>query len=146
MAEVKTKVNKASVEKFLKSVKDPQKRADVIAIAKLMEKVTKQKPEMWGSAIVGFGRRMVTYADGREAEWMTIGFSPRAQNIALYGLKSFKMNEGKLKTKNDENDHLLKLGKYKEGGGCLYINKLSDIDLKEFEKVVKIGYTKMLAC
>jgi hypothetical protein len=176
MAEVKTKVNKASVEKFLNGVKDPQKRADVINIAKIMEKVTKQKPEMWGETgtvpsrkaggvttprrgrpksqqrlmggrgIVGFGRRMVTYANGKQAEWMTIGFSPRAQNIALYGLKSFQMKEGKLTTKNKENDHLLKLGKYKEGGGCLYINKLSDIDLKEFEKVVKIGYTKMLAC
>jgi hypothetical protein len=142
MAEPKTKVNTASVEKFLQSVKDPQKRADVIEIAKIMEKVTKEKPEMWGPSIVGFGRRMVTYANGKQAEWMTIGFSPRAQNIALYGLKNFDMTDGKLVTKKGQNDHLLKLGKYKEGGGCLYINKISDIDTKELEKIIKLAVKK----
>jgi hypothetical protein len=142
MAEPKTKVNTASVEKFLQSVKDPQKRADVIENAKIMEKVTKEKPEMWGPSIVGFGRRMVTYANGKQAEWMTIGFSPRAQNIALYGLKNFDMTDGKLVTKKGQNDHLLKLGKYKEGGGCLYINKISDIDTKELEKIIKLAVKK----
>jgi hypothetical protein len=113
MAEVKTKLTKASVEKFLKSIKDSQKREDCIAICNLMEKVTKWKPEMWGEAgvgprrkdgdatassrgranfqqkimrdrsIVGFGRRTYTYASGKIGEWMVIGFAPRAANIAL---------------------------------------------------------------
>jgi hypothetical protein len=70
---------------------------------------------------------------------MLIGFSPRKQNIALYGLKIFKMTVNGLKENTKENDFLLKLGKYKEGGGCLYINKLSDINKKELEKIVKLA-------
>ena len=86
MAELKTKVNKASVEKFLRTVKDEQKRNDCSLISHMMEKATKCKPEMWGASIVGFGRTKYTYANGKEAEWMIIGFSPRKQNITLYGL------------------------------------------------------------
>ncbi len=139
MAEVKTKLTKASVEKFLKSIKDSQKRDDCIAICDMMEKVTKWKPEMWGASIVGFGRRTYTYASGKIGEWMVIGFAPRKQNIALYGLKTFTMTHGGLVEKKGENDFLLKLGKHKEGGGCLYINKLSDINIKELEKIVKLA-------
>ena len=70
---------------------------------------------------------------------MQIGFAPRKQNIALYGLKIFKMTVAGLKEKKKENDFLLRLGKYKEGGGCLYINKLSDVDKKELEKIIKLA-------
>jgi hypothetical protein len=73
---------------------------------------------------------------------MLIGFSPRKQNIALYGLKIFKMTVNGLKENTKENDFLLKLGKYKEGGGCLYINKLSDINKKELEKIVKLAVNR----
>lgn len=139
MAELKTKVNKASVEKFLNTVKDKQKREDSILISKMMEKVSKAKPEMWGKSIVGFGRRKYTYANGKEGEWMVIGFAPRKQNIALYGLKVFQMTTSGLKENKKENDFLLKLGKYKEGGGCLYINKIADINTKELEKIIKLA-------
>ena len=139
MAELKTQVNKASVAKFLSTVKDEQKRQDCSLIARLMAKATKAKPEMWGTAIVGFGRTKYTYANGKEGEWMLIGFSPRKQNIALYGLKIFKMTVKGLKENKGENDFLLKLGKYKEGGGCLYINKVSDINTKELEKIIKLA-------
>ena len=139
MAEIKTKVNKASVAKFLSSIKEPQNRADCSVISKMMEKATKSKPEMWGATIVGFGRIKYTYANGKEAEWMMIGFAPRKQNIALYGLKVFTMTNGGLVEKKGENDFLLNLGKYKEGGGCLYINKLSDINTKELEKIIKLA-------
>ncbi len=139
MAELKTKVNKASVEKFLNTINDVQKREDCFVISEMMEKATKAKPEMWGTAIVGFGRRKYAYTNGKEGEWMVIGFAPRKQNIALYGLKVFKMTVGGLKEDNGENDFLLKLGKYKEGGGCLYINKLSDINTKELEKIIKLA-------
>ena len=90
MPEIKTKVNKASVKKFLSTIKDEEKRKDCFAISLMMEKVTKAKPEMWGASIVGFGRRKYTYANGKEAEWMLIGFSPRKQNTALYGLCLFR--------------------------------------------------------
>ena len=139
MAEIKTQVNKASVQKFLSTIKDTEKRKDCSLISKMMEKVTKSNPEMWGASIVGFGRRKYTYASGKVGEWMVIGFAPRKQNIALYGLKIFKMTAGGLQEKRKENDFLLKLGKYKEGGGCLYINKISDINTKELEKIIKLA-------
>ena len=142
MAELKTKLNTASVAKFLGTIKDAQKRRDCSLISTMMEKATKSKPEMWGTAIVGFGRRKYTYANGKEAEWMVIGFSPRKQNIALYGLKIFTMTHGGLKEKKGENDFLLKLGKYKEGGGCLYINKISDINTKQLEKIIKLAVSR----
>lgn len=139
MAELKTKLNKASVTKFLASIKEAQKRSDCIAISKMMQKVSKSKPEMWGASIVGFGRRSQTYANGKTGEWMKIGFSPRKQNIALYGLKVIKVtHEGVVENKKD-NEFLLKLGKYKEGGGCLYINKLSDVDSKQLEKIITLA-------
>ena len=143
MTELKTKVNTASVEKFLRAIKDPQKRTDCSIISKMMEKATKSKPEMWGASIIGFGRRKYTYANGKVGEWMTIGFAPRKQNIALYGLKVFTMAEGKLKENKKANEPLLKLGKYKEGGGCLYINKLSDINTKELEKIIELAVKRM---
>ncbi len=139
MAELKTKVNKASVQKFLSTIKDAGKRNDCIIISEMMEKITKAKPEMWGTSIIGFGRRKYTYANGKEAEWMVVGFAPRKQNIALYGLKVFTMTLSGLKENKGENDFLLKLGKYKEGGGCLYINRLSDINAKELEKIIKLA-------
>ncbi len=142
MPELKTKLNKANVGKFLNTIKDKQKREDCILICEMMEKVTKWKPEMWGASIVGFGRRKYTYANGKEAEWMVIGFAPRKQNIALYGLKVFQMTNGGLKENKGENDFLLKLGKYKEGGGCLYINKISDINTKELEKIIKLAVSR----
>lgn len=139
MAELKTQVNKASVSKFLSTIKDKEKQKDCIAISKMMEKATKSKGEMWGKAIVGFGRLKYKYANGKEAEWMKIGFAPRAQNIALYGLLVFKMSHGGLKKNDKDNDFLLKLGKYKEGGGCLYINKLADVDVKQLEKIITLA-------
>jgi hypothetical protein len=139
MPEPKTKVNTENVLKFLKTIKDKQKQEDCIAISKMMEKATKTKGEMWGSSIVGFGRRKVKYANGEEREWMSIGFSPRKQNIALYGLLVFKMTNGSLDKKEKDNDFHLKLGKYKEGGGCLYINKLSEVNVKELEKIIKLA-------
>ena len=142
MPELKTKVNKASVEKFLRTIKDEQKRKDCSLISNMMEKATKSKPEMWGVSIIGFGRMKYTYASGKEGEWMMIGFSPRKQNIALYGLKIFKMTVNGVKEDKGENNFLLKLGKYKEGGGCLYINKLSDINAKELEKIIKLAVNR----
>lgn len=139
MAELKTQVNKASVKNFLNGIKDIEKRRDCIVISEMMEKVTKAKPEMWGDAIVGFGRKKYTYSTGKEGEWMIIGFSPRKQNISLYGLKVFQMASKGLKVNKGENDFILKLGKYKEGQGCIYINELSDIDKKELEKIIKLA-------
>ena len=124
--ELKTKVNAASVEGFLNSVTDEQKREDCFEILGLMEQVTKEPPKMWGSSIVGFGSYHYKGASGREGDWMVTGFSPRKQNLTLYimgGFDNFK-------------DLLQKLGKYKTSVGCLYIKKLDDVDKKVLKELV----------
>lgn len=139
MPELKTKVNTASVTKFLNSIPDTEKRKDCFVIAALMEQATRAQPEMWGASIVGFGRMTYAYANGKQGEWMLIGFAPRAQNIALYGLKVFTMTHGGLHEPAGANDALLKLGKYKEGGSCLYIKRLSDINIPHLKKIIALA-------
>lgn len=126
LAQIKTKETTASVEDFLNTVTDAQKRKDCSAIVKMMEKATKSKAKLWGSAIIGFGNLIYeSPKTGRQVEWFKIGFSPRKANITLYlmGLEKHK-------------EALKSLGKHKVGGGCLYINKLEDTDLKVLEKII----------
>jgi hypothetical protein len=118
MAELKTKKNDQSVEKFLNNVTDPSKREDCFEIMKLMQEVTQEEPKMWGDSIVGFGDYYYKYKSGREGNWFQIGFSPRKRNITLYIMSGF--------TKYEE--ILGKLGKHRTGKSCLYINKLSDVN------------------
>ena len=126
MAEPKTKVNKASVDKFLKSMKDEQKREDCYKVLEIMKKATKAEPKMWGASIVGFGSFHYKYASGREGDWMLVGFSPRKQNLTLYIMSGF-----------DEYDSLMKkLGKHSTGKSCLYIKKLEDVDIKVLKELV----------
>lgn len=127
MAEAKTKENEASVEEFLKSVADEKVRDDCRKISDLMAKATKAEPKMWGASIVGFGKRKVKYASGKETDWLIVGFSPRRQNISLY-----------LSTGEEWNENLLsQLGKHKTGMGCLYIKRLSDIDEKVLKELIE---------
>lgn len=127
MAELKTKLTGASVEKFLKTVTDEQKRKDCFEIVKLMESVTKADAKMWGNAIIGFGDHVLKYENGRELDWFYVGFSPRKQNIALYVKAGDTCNKELLK----------KLGKHKMGGSCLYINKLEDISVPVLKDLLK---------
>jgi len=133
MAELKTKVNDASVEAFLNTIEDAKKRQDSFAILDLMREVTGAEPKMWGSSIIGFGDTHYKYADGREAAWFLTGFSPRKQNLTLYITGGF-----------DEHTELMQsLGKHKIGKGCLYINKLSDIDQTKLRALVKRSIASM---
>lgn len=125
-AELKTKVNAASVEGFLNTIEDEQKRTDCFEILKIMQQVTKEKPKMWGASIVGFGTYHYKGASGREGDWMLTGFSPRKQNLTLYLMGGFDMHK----------DLLKKLGKYKTSVGCLYIKKLDDVDKKVLKQLV----------
>jgi len=127
MAEVKTKETAASVEDFLKGIADEKVRADSEKISALMEEATGAKPKMWGASIVGFGNRHIKSAAGREVDWLEIGFSPRKQNLTLY----LNIGEGW------DEDLLSKLGKHKLGMGCLYFKRLSDVDEKVLEKLIK---------
>lgn len=127
LAEIKTKETKSSVEDFVNAITDEQKRKDSLTILKLMKKASKQKPKMWGSSIIGFGNKIYkSPATSREVEWFEIGFSPRKANLTLYLIPGIKKFTADLK----------KLGKHKTGVGCLYINKLEDIDMKILEKMI----------
>ncbi len=127
LAQIKTKETSASVEDFINSVKDETKRKDSFTILKMMQKASKEKPKMWGSSMIGFGNKIYkSPATGREVEWFKIGFSPRKTNISLHLVLDIKKHSTELK----------KLGKHKTGVGCLYINKLDDIDVKVLEKLI----------
>ena len=126
MAELKTKLTDASVEDFLNTVENEQKRKDCFEILKIMKQVTKETPKMWGTSIVGFGRYHYKGASGREGDWMLTGFSPRKQNLTLYLMGGFDAHK----------DLLKKLGKYKTSVGCLYIKKLDDVDKKVLKELV----------
>ena len=119
MAELKTKLNDASVTGFLNSIEDEKKRKDSFIIIDLIKQITKMEPKMWGTSIIGFGTYHYKYKSGREGDWMKTGFSPRIQNLTLYIMCDVQKYK----------DLLQKLGKHKTGKGCLYIKKLEDINL-----------------
>ncbi len=123
MAEPKTKITNQSPQDFLNKVVPEGKRKDAFALLEMFEKVTGEKAVMWGSSIIGFGKyHYKSEKSSQEGDWMLIGFSPRKQNLTLYILHG---NE-------DSKELLEKLGKHKTSGGsrggCLYINKLSDVN------------------
>lgn len=126
LAVIKTKPTSSSVEDFINAIPDEQKRQDSFTILKLMEKAMKEKPKMWGSSMIGFGDvRYKSPATGREVDWFKIGFSPRKSNLSLHLIDLQR-----------HTDALKKLGKHKTGMGCLYINKLQDVDIKILEKMI----------
>ena len=126
-ADIKTKPTDSSVESFIDSIPDEQKRKDSQVILNLMEKATKEKPKMWGSSLIGFGDvRYKSPATGREVDWFKMGFSPRKANLSLHLCLDIKKHA----------DTLAQLGKHTTGVGCLYINKLEDVNLKVLEKMI----------
>ena len=127
MAELKTKPNTESVEKFLNGIADEQRRKDCFRLLQIMKAATKTDPVMWGSSIVGFGRHRYKYDSGTKGEWFITGFSPRKQELTLYILSGLE-RYGAL---------LAKLGKHKTGKGCLYIKKLEDVDESTLTQLIK---------
>ena len=128
MGELKTKKTELSVQSFIKKIPDEWKRGDTQVILDLMEKATKAKAKMWGTAIIGFGDRRLKYESGRELDWFVMGFSPRKQNFSLYISGAVK-----------QETLLKKLGKYKTGKGCLYINKLEEVNLPFLKEIITKG-------
>jgi len=127
MAELKTQPNDGSVEAFLESVENQRRREDAFTVLDLMKRVTGEEPVMWGPAIIGFGAYHYKYESGREGDWFVAGFSPRKQSLTLYIMGGFSRHE----------EFMAKLGKYKTGKGCLYINKLDDVDMGVLEELVR---------
>ena len=132
MAELKTKKNELSVADFIKKAADTQKQKECFTIIALMEKATKAKAKMWGSGIVGFGDQHLKYESGRELDWFVMGFSPRKQNLTFYIPGTVEKQQGLLK----------KLGKHKTGKGCLYINKLEEVDMTVLKEIINKGVVK----
>lgn len=134
-ADIKTKVNRASVTAFLNKVGDEQKRADSFEILKIMQQVAKEKPKMWGPSIVGFGSYHYKYETGREGDMPLIAFSPRKQNITLYLLMGG----------DHEAPLLKKLGKHTRSKVCLYIKKLSDVNTNVLKDLIVKTHQMMKA-
>ena len=127
MAELKTKKTGASVEKFLNTVSDEQRRRDCFKLVDIMKAATKSDPAMWGTSIVGFGCHQYKYTSGRELEWFLIGFSPRKQDLTLYIMPGVERYP----------ELMNRLGKHKTSRSCLYIKKLEDIDLPTLKQLIK---------
>jgi hypothetical protein len=126
MATNKTTETKNSVEAFINTVKDSNKRADCFELVKLLEKHTKMEAKMWGPSIVGFGSYHYKYESGREGDAPLFAFSPRASSLALYLSGSFEGKE----------DLLKKFGKHKADKGCIHIKALSEVDMAVLQKMV----------
>jgi hypothetical protein len=134
MSEIKTKVTDADVNDFITAVPDDKKRADALVLLELFKRVTSEPPKMWGPSMIGFGQyHYKSERSSQEGDWLLTGFSPRKQALTLYILHGL-----------DEHTNLLKkLGKHKAGKGCLYINKLDDVDLAVLEELVTLNYKFM---
>jgi hypothetical protein len=128
MAELKTRPTDASVEDFIAAVDGEERRADCRTLVDLMRRVTGAEPMMWGPSIVGFGTYHYRYASGREGDWMLAGFSPRKRELTVYVMAGF----------SGADETLARLGKHRaSSGSCLYIKRLSDIDIDVLEELVR---------
>jgi hypothetical protein len=126
MVENKTKATAASVAAYLAAIADEGRRQDCEALARLMARVTKQPPVMWGPGIVGFGSYHYRYESGREGDSCLVGFASRKGDISVYLVAGFPGRE----------ELLARLGKHKMGKGCLYVRRLGDLDLQVLEQLV----------
>jgi hypothetical protein len=135
MVELKTKVNKASVKEFLNSVAEERRRKDSLQVLKLMQEVTKEKPQMWGTSIVGFGSyHYKSERSSQEGDWPMTGFSPRKQSLTIYIMPGF----------SEYKDLLKKLGAHTiSGGSCIYIKDLSKVDTSVLKKIVGKSFVAM---
>lgn len=126
MAKNKTTYTAQDVTDFVHTFADSeQKKADSFQLIKLMQEWTGEEPKMWGPSIIGFGNYHYKYASGHEGDWAVLGFSPRKAALSLYVFSQTDKNE----------KALARLGKFKMGKSCIYVKKLSDIDLKVLKEI-----------
>lgn len=133
MSENKTKPTEVKVEDFIEAVEHERQRKEAYILLDLFKKVTGKDPVMWGPSIIGFGSYHYKYKTGREGDMIRTGFSPRKGSFTLYVMPGF-VNYGEL---------LSQLGKHKTGKSCLYINKLSDVDMNVLEELIKASLKYM---
>lgn len=135
MAENKTRESEASVEAFLAGIENPERRADCRAVVALMAEISGEPPKMWGTSIIGFGTYHYRYESGREGDFMRVGVSPRARELTLYIMPGF----------DGYADLMGRLGKHRTGKSCLYIKRLSDIDLDALRALIAESLVAMAA-
>lgn len=128
--ELKTKVTNVSVIDFINAVGHDQKKEDAYVLLDLLAEITGEEPKMWGPSIIGFGTYHYKYASGQEGDFMAAGFSPRKAKHSIYIMSGFDAHP----------ELMAKLGKYKTGKSCLYVNKLSDIDLNVLKELIHESY------
>lgn len=133
MAEPKTKPTAQSVASYLDAIEDETRRKDCKTLHAMMKRVTGCAPKMWGEAIVGYDEYRTTYASGKTGDWPIVGFSARKGPISVYLMAGY---EG-------EREQLAKLGKHKIGKSCLYIHKLSDVQLPVLEQMIERSVQQM---
>ncbi len=128
MAKNKTAETSINVTDFINSyVDNDQKKIDSFRLIALMTEWTGCEPKMWGPTIVGFGSYHYKYASGHEGDAPLIGFSPRKPAFSLYVF-----------SETEENKHLLNdLGKYKISKACIYVKKLTDINITTLQRMCK---------
>ena len=138
MAETKTKPTEVTPESFIEAVDHPGKREDGKVLDALFRKVTGEAPKMWGPTIVGYGQYHYRYDSGHEGDICRVGFSPRKAKHSLYLMCGSPKEEAQFAPL------LARLGKYSRGKGCLYVNKLADIDLAVLEELVALSWKNSL--
>lgn len=126
MADQKTHPTETDVIDFIEKIESETKKADAYLILEYMKELTGLKPRMWGPSIIGFGRYHYKYESGHEGHAAMLGFSPRKAKHVLYVLTQFEKQQ----------ELLEKLGKYKTGKVCLYINKLKDVDMEVLKEII----------
>ncbi len=131
VAENKTRATARDVEAFLAGIEDDGQREDSRVIAAMMERLSGEAPTMWGDAMVGFGSYHYKYASGREGDFFRTGFSPRKRDLSLHLMGVY--SDGGYEKRQQLLD---RLGKHKRGKSCLYIKRLSDVDMAVLEALV----------
>lgn len=127
MAETKTKPTEVTADAFIAAVENDVRRADAEVLAAMMERLTGEAPRMWGPSIVGFGSYDYTYDSGHSGTACRLGFSPRKAELVLYVLTGEPEQEAQL----------ARLGKHKTGKSCLYVKKLTDVDMAVLEEITR---------
>lgn len=133
MAELKTTPNEDDPKEFIAGVENDRRRTDAALLLDIFERVTGEKPKMWGGSIVGYGEYDYRYESGRTGTWMRTGFSPRKQATTLYIMPGF-----------DEYESLLaELGPHTTGKSCLYVKSLEQIDMEVLEQLIAVSFEAM---
>lgn len=137
MADIKTRPSEVSVESFIGAVENPTRREDARAVCAMMERVSGERPRMWGPSIIGFGSYHYRYDSGHEGTMCRLGFSPRKGQLVFYVLTGY------MEADAGEAELLARLGKHKTGKSCLYVNKLADVDMAVLEALTARAWNWM---